>query len=70
MEIARNDQAPEEFRAMPAIQLTDDEARVLKEVLESYLREVSAEISNTEKLELRENLKRERETMKKVIASL
>ena len=55
---------------MPSIELTDDEARVLKDVLESYLREVSSEISNTEKLELRENLKRERETMRKVIASL
>ena len=55
---------------MPSIQLTDDEAGVLKGVLESYLREVSSQISNTEKLELRESLKRERETMKKIVASL
>ena len=55
---------------MPSIQLTDDEALVLKGVLESYLREVSSEISGTEKFELRENLKQERETMKRVMASL
>jgi hypothetical protein len=55
---------------MPSIQLTDDEARALKGVLESYLREVSSEISNTEKLELRESLKREREVVNKVMASL
>jgi hypothetical protein len=55
---------------MPSIQLTDDEARVLRGVLESYLREVSSEISGTEKFELREDLKRERETMQRVMASL
>jgi len=55
---------------MPSIQLTDDEALVPKGVLESYLREISSEISNTEKFELRENLKRERETMQRVMASL
>jgi len=55
---------------MPSIQLSEDEARVLKGVIESYLRGVSTEISNTEKFELRENLKQERETMKRVMASL
>jgi hypothetical protein len=55
---------------MPSIQLTDDEARVLRGVLEGYLRDVSTEISNTEKFELRENLKRERDTMRRVIESL
>jgi hypothetical protein len=55
---------------MPSIQLTDDEARVLRGVLESYLREVSSEISNTEKLELRESLKYEREAMRRLMAAL
>ncbi len=55
---------------MASIQLTEDEASVLKGVLESYLREVSSEISNTEKFEFRESLKRERETMARVLASL
>ena len=55
---------------MPSIDLTNDEASVLRGVLESYLREASAEISNTEKFDLRENLKREREIIGKVVASL
>jgi hypothetical protein len=55
---------------MPSIVLTNDEARVLRSVLEGYLREASSEISNTEKLELREDLKREREVIRKVAASL
>ena len=55
---------------MPSIQLTDEEAGVLRSVLESYLREASTQISNTEKFELREEPKRERETVKKVMASL
>ena len=55
---------------MPSIELTDGEALVLRGALESYLRELSSEISNTEKLELREHLKRERDTLKRVLSSL
>jgi hypothetical protein len=55
---------------MPSIELSNDEAGVLRGVLESYLREASSQISNTEKYELRENLKREREIIAKVAASL
>lgn len=55
---------------MPSIELTNDEASVVRGVLESYLREVTSQISNTEKFELRENLKREREIVGKVVASL
>jgi hypothetical protein len=56
--------------AMPSIELTNDEASVVRGVLESYLREVTSQISNTEKFELREDLKREREIVGKVVASL
>jgi hypothetical protein len=56
--------------AMPSIELTNDEAGVLRGVLETYLREVSSQISNTEKFELREDLKREREIIRRVAASL
>jgi hypothetical protein len=55
---------------MLSIELTTDEARVLRGVLESYLREASGEISNTEKYEVREDLKQEREVIRKVVGSL
>jgi hypothetical protein len=55
---------------MRSIELTNDEAGVLRGVLESYLREVSSQISSTEKFELREELKREREIIGKVVALL
>ena len=40
---------------MPSLELTESEAAVLKDVLESYLREAYGEISNTETYELRES---------------
>jgi hypothetical protein len=43
---------------------------VLRGVLESYLREASGEISNTEKFELREELKQERELIRRIVHSL
>ena len=55
---------------MPSIELSNDEATVLRGVLESYLREASSQISNTEKFELRESLKRERDIIARVVASL
>jgi hypothetical protein len=55
---------------MPALELTDSEARVLRGVLESYLREVTSQISNTEKYELREELKQDREVIRKVLQAL
>ena len=55
---------------MPAIDLSDSEARVLRNVLESYLREVSGQISNTEKYEMREELKQDREVIRKIVQGL
>ncbi len=55
---------------MPSIELTNDEAQVLRNVLESYLREASSEISNTEKYELRDQLKQDREVVRKIVHAL
>lgn len=55
---------------MASLQLSETEATVLREVLEGYLREVSNEISNTEKFELREQLKQEREVIRKIVGEL
>jgi hypothetical protein len=55
---------------MPSLELTDAEARVLREVLESYLKELTTEISNTEKFELREELKQNREVIRKIVKNL
>jgi hypothetical protein len=55
---------------MPALDLTDSEASVLRGVLESYLREATSQISNTEKYELREELKKDREVIRKVLQAL
>jgi hypothetical protein len=55
---------------MPSIELSNDEAQVLRGVLEGYLRDASGEISNTEKYELRENLKQQREVIRKIVGSL
>ena len=51
---------------MPTLELTDAEAAVLRSALESYLREATSQISNTEKYELREELKKDREVIRKV----
>jgi hypothetical protein len=55
---------------MRSIELTNDEAQVLRNVLEGYLREASGEISNTEKYEPREQLKQDRELIRKIVHAL
>jgi hypothetical protein len=55
---------------MPSVELTTDEAQVLRTVLEGYLREASSEISGTEKFEMREQLKHERDVIRKVVQGL
>jgi hypothetical protein len=55
---------------MPTLELTDAEAAVLRSALESYLREATSQISNTEKYELREELKKDREVIRKVVKAL
>jgi hypothetical protein len=55
---------------MRSIELTNDEAQILRSVLEGYLREASGEISGTEKYELRERLKQDREVIRKIVHTL
>jgi hypothetical protein len=55
---------------MPTLELTDAEAAVLRSALESYLREATSQISNTDKYELREGLKQDREVIRKIIQAL
>jgi hypothetical protein len=52
------------------LELTDTDATVLREALESYLREMTSQISNTENFELREQLKQEREVIRKIVGEL
>jgi hypothetical protein len=52
------------------LDLNDTDATVLREALESYLREMTSQISNTEKFELREQLKEEREVIRKIVGEL
>jgi hypothetical protein len=56
--------------AVPSLQLTDLEADVLRAVLESYMKEVSTQISNTEKYELRQQLKVTRDTIQATVQKL
>ena len=45
---------------MVSIDLTDEEVSMLRHVVENYLSDLTSEISNTEKLSFREDLKREK----------
>ncbi|MBI4964466.1 MAG: hypothetical protein HY913_14405 [Desulfomonile tiedjei] len=45
---------------MVHIDLNDEQADMLEHVVENYLSELTSEISNTEKLSFREDLKREK----------
>jgi hypothetical protein len=45
---------------MITIDLKDEEAAMLRHVVENYLSDLTSEISNTEKLSFREDLKREK----------
>ncbi len=42
------------------IELKDEEVGMLRHVIENYLSDLTSEISNTEKLSFREDLKREK----------
>ena len=55
---------------MRSIELTNDEAQTLRSVLEGYLRDASGEISNTDKYELRDQLKQDREVIRKIVHAL
>jgi hypothetical protein len=52
------------------ISLTEDEAAVLKDVLESYLGELRMEVSNTEQYDFRLALKRKEAVIKELISRI
>jgi hypothetical protein len=52
------------------IQLGDDEAEILKSVLEEYISELRMEISNTDSMDFREALKRKEEFLKRLAGEL
>ena len=55
---------------MIKIELTDPEKELLAHILESYLRDLSGEISHTDRLEVRERLKDQRTVLNKVLEAL
>ncbi len=55
---------------MTTLNLTPEQAETLKETLTSYLSDLRLEIADTEKLEFRENLKKQEATLKEILAML
>ncbi len=55
---------------MPQITLSEEEAGSLRSVLEEYLSDLRMEIADTERMELRESLKRQEAFLKRVLAQL
>ncbi len=55
---------------MAQITLTDEEAKKLKEMLESYLSNLRMEVADTDRREYRDDLKSEEEFLKDLIGRL
>jgi hypothetical protein len=52
------------------IKLSDSETEILSEVLESYLSDMSMEISDTDKMDYREKLKARRTVIRKILKEI
>jgi hypothetical protein len=52
------------------IQLSDEEAGVLRSVLEEYISELRMEVSNTDSMDFREELKRKETILKSLVDQL
>ena len=52
------------------IQLAEEEAAVLRSVLEEYISELRMEVANTYSMDFRENLKRKEEILKSLVNQL
>jgi hypothetical protein len=48
------------------IQITDAEAEILRSVLEEYISDLRMEVSNTDSMDLREQLKHKEEVLKRL----
>lgn len=55
---------------MPQLDLTDDQATCLREVLEGYLSDLSAEIAQTDRKDFRDGLKETKRTLETILAAL
>ena len=55
---------------MPQVELNDDEAQALVDVLESKLRDLSYEIADTDTREFKDQLKSRRELLRRVLSEL
>jgi hypothetical protein len=55
---------------MLQMQLTTEEALMLREILESYLGDLREEVHHTDSFEYREALKRQENTLKKLLQQL
>jgi hypothetical protein len=52
------------------IQLANDEAEILKSVLEEYISDLRMEVANTDSMDFREELKRKEVFLKRLAAQL
>lgn len=52
------------------IELADEEAEILRSVLEEYISDLRMEVSNTDSMPLREELKRKEEFLKRLAGQL
>jgi len=52
------------------IQLAEEEAAVLRSVLEDYISELRMEVANTDSMDFREDLKRKEEILKALVGRL
>jgi len=55
---------------MIRLELTDDDAKVLREALESYLSDLRMEVADTDRQNFRDGLKQEEATIKTILGTL
>jgi hypothetical protein len=56
--------------SMIHLELTDDEAKVLREALDFYLSDLRMEVADTDRQDFRNRLKQEETTIKKILGAL
>lgn len=57
-------------QAMVNIELTEEEAAILKEALQSYLSDLRMEIADTDRMEFRDGLKARKMALMRVVETL
>ena len=55
---------------MITLSLNDEQAAVLRDTLESDLSDLSVEIASTDRMEYRDEIKRERERLREILSQL